>query len=65
VVSLYKSLGGGWLEPRIDNIIDDDLRETMRERSDWGGLLEMPLPPDIDDPSSVSETTESETTVNE
>lgn len=70
VVSLYKSLGGGWLEPSIENIIGDDLRETMQERSDWGGLLEMPLPPNMDEPSSVPETTEepssvSETTENE
>jgi outer membrane protein TolC len=60
VVSLYKSLGGGWLEPSIENIIDDDLRETMQERSDWGGLLEMSLPPNIDEPLPASETTENE-----
>jgi NodT family efflux transporter outer membrane factor (OMF) lipoprotein len=52
VVSLYKSLGGGWLEPSMAQIVSDDLRNTMRERSDWGDLFDSSLPPA--EPSSIS-----------
>jgi outer membrane protein TolC len=54
VIDLYKSLGGGWLEPNMDQLIPDDLRKTMQQRSDWGDLLDTALPPDPDGPSSRS-----------
>lgn len=54
VIDLYKSLGGGWLEPTMEQVVPDDLRNTMEERSDWGDLLDTPLPPDPDGPSSSS-----------
>jgi NodT family efflux transporter outer membrane factor (OMF) lipoprotein len=54
VIDLYKSLGGGWLDPTMDQVVPDDLRETMQQRSDWGDLLDTALPPDPDGASSVS-----------
>jgi NodT family efflux transporter outer membrane factor (OMF) lipoprotein len=54
VIDLYKSLGGGWLEPNMDQLVPDDLRKTMQQRSDWGDLLDTALPPDPDGPSSSS-----------
>lgn len=44
VISLYKSIGGGWLETPIDQLVPESLRNTMESRSDWGDLLRMPLP---------------------
>ncbi len=56
VIALYKALGGGWLETDMDGVVPADVRDTMRERSDWGELLEQPLPPSDIDPSSYYET---------
>ena len=40
LVALYKSLGGGW-EERVDGpYIDPTTLETMRNRTDWGKLIE-------------------------
>ena len=58
VIDLYKSLGGGWLEPNMDQLVPDDLRKTMQQRSDWGDLLDTALPPDPDGPSSSSGVTQ-------
>lgn len=44
VIDLYKSLGGGWRAATIDGIIPPAMRRRMRERTDWGGLLDAPLP---------------------
>ncbi|MNL89366.1 hypothetical protein D3C87_2196410 [compost metagenome] len=42
VVSLYKSLGGGWhsAQPRVDPVS----RAQMQQRTDWGELLDEPAP---------------------
>jgi outer membrane protein TolC len=45
LVALYKAMGGGWEQGRSRPVLDDVTRETMRQRSDWKGLLEAPLPP--------------------
>lgn len=40
LIAVYKSLGGGW-ESRVGkDIIPEKTLETMRKRTDWGGLLE-------------------------
>jgi NodT family efflux transporter outer membrane factor (OMF) lipoprotein len=44
VISLYKGLGGGWEVPEINTVIDEQTREQMKARTDWGGLLDEPLP---------------------
>jgi NodT family efflux transporter outer membrane factor (OMF) lipoprotein len=60
VIDLYKSLGGGWLEPTMAQVVPDDVRKTMQQRSDWGDLLDTALPPDPEGPSSVSGVTQNE-----
>ncbi|MGD9255730.1 MAG: TolC family protein, partial [Chromatiales bacterium] len=39
VINLYKSLGGGWIEMPLDQLIPEETKKTMQERSDWSGIL--------------------------
>ncbi|MCU7800348.1 MAG: TolC family protein [gamma proteobacterium symbiont of Lucinoma myriamae] len=43
IVSLYKSMGGGWTEMTNDQLLSSKVKETMQERTDWGDLLTVPL----------------------
>ena len=47
-IALYKALGGGWMHISAADMIPADVRNTMRERSDWGDLLEQPVPVRVD-----------------
>jgi NodT family efflux transporter outer membrane factor (OMF) lipoprotein len=48
LVALYKALGGGW-EHSILPYVDEDTLETMRQRTNWGGLLDVSYPdPELD-----------------
>ena len=40
LVSLYKALGGGWQIRTGKDFVSEENMETMRERTNWGGLLE-------------------------
>ena len=42
VISLYKGLGGGWIDMPVEQLIPQDVRETMQNRSNWGDLLISP-----------------------
>lgn len=44
VIALYKSLGGGWLDTPVEQLIPQPVRDDMQRRSDWGELLSSPLP---------------------
>ena len=44
LIALYKAMGGGWEPGRSRPVLDDETRETMGKRSDWGDLLAAPLP---------------------
>jgi outer membrane protein TolC len=44
VIGLYRAVGGGWQEMAAEEIIPEETRETMRERTPWGDLLDAPLP---------------------
>ncbi|WGL15974.1 TolC family protein [Microbulbifer bruguierae] len=44
IITLYKSLGGGWREATVDDLIPADTRYRMLERVDWGDLLDEPIP---------------------
>lgn len=44
VISLYKALGGGWVATPVEQLIPEDTRDRMQERTDWGDLLNAPLP---------------------
>jgi NodT family efflux transporter outer membrane factor (OMF) lipoprotein len=49
LIDLYKALGGGWELRAGNDFIDERTRELMRERTDWGRLLEIgasDIPPD-------------------
>jgi NodT family efflux transporter outer membrane factor (OMF) lipoprotein len=43
VITLYKALGGGWTEMGVDELITNEIRKIMQERSDWGELLTAPI----------------------
>lgn len=38
LISIYRSLGGGWTDER--QFVDDATREVMQERTNWGDLLD-------------------------
>jgi NodT family efflux transporter outer membrane factor (OMF) lipoprotein len=44
LVSLYKSLGGGWENQAGLPLISEQSREQMQQRSNWGELLENEIP---------------------
>jgi len=44
VIDLYKTLGGGWLPTPVEQLIPEEVRDTMQARTDWGNLLTAPLP---------------------
>lgn len=60
VVSLYKGLGGGWIDMPVEQLIPEDVRRTMQERSDWGDMLTAPIPDTLNEPASVQETSQHE-----
>ena len=44
IIELYLSLGGGWRNASVDELIPPETRYQMLERTDWGELLEEPVP---------------------
>jgi outer membrane protein TolC len=40
VVQLYKALGGGWEVREGRPFVDENTLATMRERTNWGDLLD-------------------------
>jgi NodT family efflux transporter outer membrane factor (OMF) lipoprotein len=44
VIAFYKAVGGGWLDMPIEEMIPEDTRDLMKARSNWGELLDQPLP---------------------
>jgi multidrug efflux system outer membrane protein len=44
LIALYKALGGGWEQGRLRPVLDATTRQAMDRRSDWKGLLAVPLP---------------------
>ena len=44
LVALYKSLGGGWENGDGLPYVDPDTLEVMRDRTDWGDMLETAYP---------------------
>ena len=41
LIALYKALGGGWEVRTETDFVPADVRRRMRERTDWGELLEV------------------------
>ena len=46
LISLYKGLGGGWTKMSVDEMIPEDVRNTMKARTDWDDLLDTQPDPD-------------------
>lgn len=44
VISLYKALGGGWLNMSAEQMVKESVQETMKQRVDWGDKIAQPLP---------------------
>ncbi|MHC5002319.1 MAG: TolC family protein, partial [Planctomycetota bacterium] len=40
LIATYKALGGGWEIRRGMNILPQETRDEMRQRTDWGGILD-------------------------
>jgi NodT family efflux transporter outer membrane factor (OMF) lipoprotein len=40
IIALYKALGGGWELREGQDVISDENREAMKERTNWGDLLQ-------------------------
>ena len=40
LIAMYRALGGGWQIREDKDYVTDDIKETMRERTDWGEILE-------------------------
>jgi len=60
VIAVYKSLGGGWTPTPVEKLIPEKIRTAMQERSDWGNLLNEPLPTGPAKPPSAPEATQHE-----
>ena len=39
-ISLYVALGGGWQQRTGTDFVSEETSEVMRERTDWGDLIE-------------------------
>jgi NodT family efflux transporter outer membrane factor (OMF) lipoprotein len=44
LVNMYKALGGGWQLDEKKDVVSEENRSQMRERTSWGGLLETRRP---------------------
>ena len=40
LIATYKALGGGWQMRESGPLVPQETREEMRERTNWGGLLD-------------------------
>jgi NodT family efflux transporter outer membrane factor (OMF) lipoprotein len=40
LIAMYKALGGGWEQRNLDELVREETRRTMSERTGWGNLLE-------------------------
>ncbi len=44
VITLYKAVGGGWVDMTGEQMVSQPVRETMESRTNWGDLITAPLP---------------------
>lgn len=44
LVAVYKAMGGAWEIARPQPLVDEATMKTMKERTNWGELLDAPLP---------------------
>jgi len=51
LISLYRALGGGWQIRQGHDVVSDDVKKEMKERTNWGSVLDNKKPPSTDLPS--------------
>lgn len=56
LVAMYRGLGGGWQIRKGQDFISEETREVMRERTDWGGLLDPKAVENIPPPAEAMDT---------
>jgi outer membrane protein TolC len=44
VIDLYKSLGGGWIDMSVEQMLPESMRDKMQDRTNWGDLFVEPVP---------------------
>lgn len=44
LIAVYKAMGGGWEAGRARPLLDDATLRSMKARTNWGDLLDVPLP---------------------
>ncbi|EEB79204.1 efflux transporter, outer membrane factor lipoprotein, NodT family [marine gamma proteobacterium HTCC2148] len=44
VIAFYKALGGGWQPAGPEDLVPQEIRDIMQERTDWNGMLNDPVP---------------------
>ena len=40
LITLYRALGGGWELRGGNDLVPAEIKEQMRKRTDWGGLID-------------------------
>lgn len=55
LITLYKAVGGGWVDMPVDAMVPEATREAMEARTNWGDLLRAPLPANADGPGGGAE----------
>lgn len=48
VVALYRALGGGWELRSGDELVPAEIKEQMRNRTDWGAMIDADRPAEIE-----------------
>ncbi len=56
LVGIYRALGGGWQIREGNDFVSEKTQEVMRERTDWGGLLDPKAVENIPPPDVAGET---------
>jgi NodT family efflux transporter outer membrane factor (OMF) lipoprotein len=56
LVQMYRALGGGWSIREGQDFVSEETRAVMRERTDWGGLLDPAAVQNIPAPDEAGET---------
>ena len=46
LIALYKALGGGWQLQQGQPVVPVETQHQMEERTNWGGVLSSPRPPE-------------------
>jgi len=55
LVAMYRALGGGWQIREGQEFVSDKTKKIMRERTNWGGLLDKQAVENIPAPNEASE----------